>query len=208
MTMKLNSTKRLSALAALALVGTCVAVAAGSATASRSATPAMAIRLQAHLSATQEVPAVQSAARGHWTAVLIRTGVGSARVVTSIAGCKVVTPPKRSGLPTRINCGGTVFLLPTAPGQWRLVWHLATTGLSGPATGVQIHLAPVGGAAPAMLSLCGGSCTASGHMIVSTDQANAISDGTAYVNLTTAAHPSGEIRGQIVKAPFGTFGSK
>jgi len=200
--MKLNSPKRLSALAALAVVATCVAVAAGSATASRSAIPAAAVRLSAHLTATQEVPAVQSTARGHWTAVLIRSGIGSARVA-SLAGCKVLTAPRRSGIVTRLDCSGVPFTLPASPGQWRLVWHLAATGLHGPVTGIDIHLGAIGQAAPAMLSLCGGSCTASGHMIVTADQATAIADSSAYVNVDTTAHPSGEIRGQIMKTTIG-----
>ena len=200
--MKLNSPKRLSVLAALALVGTCVAVAAGGATASRSAIPAAAVRLSANLTATQEVPAVQSSARGHWTAVLIRSGVGSARVA-SLAGCKALSAPRRSGIVTRLDCSGVPFTLPATPGQWRMVWHLAATGLHGPVTGIEIHLGALGQAAPTMLSLCGGSCTASGHMILSADQATAIANTSAYVNVDTTAHPSGEIRGQITKTVFG-----
>jgi hypothetical protein len=201
-----NSAKRLRALAALAVVGTCVAFVAGSATASRSATPAVAMRLTATLTAAQEVPAVQSPARGHWTAVLIRSGVGTARVA-SLAGCRIMTAPPRSGRAIKVNCGGIVTVLPAAPGQWRLIWHLATSHLSGPVTGVDIHLGAVGQAAPVMLSLCGSfPCVASGHVLLGDSQATSIANGSAYVNVDTAAHPSGEIRGQIVKATFGTFG--
>src|ERR1700690_3707264 len=138
-----NSSKRSRALVPLGavlaiLVG--VAIAAGAAGASRAPVQAVAYRLTATLNAAQEVPAVQapSAAAGHFNGVLFRAGVGSIRVA-ALAGCKVIVPPRRSGLPTRINCGGSVSTLPAA-GQWRLFWRLSVSGLSGSATGADIHV--------------------------------------------------------------------
>jgi hypothetical protein len=39
-----------------------------------------------------------------------------------------------------------------------------------------------------------------GSVTLATDQAKALLDGKFYVNLHTAAHGDGEIRGQVVKA--------
>jgi hypothetical protein len=204
-----NSSKRFRALvplgAALAVVAVGIAVAAGTASASRADIHAAAYRLTATLTPGQEVPAVQAptAAVGHFHGVLLRSGIGAAKVA-ALAGCKVITPPRRSGLPTRINCGGSTVLMPAAAGQWRLVWRLSVSGLSGPATGADIHMATAGHAAAPAFALCGPCQSVSqGRMVLSADQATALSTNAAYVNVDTAANPGGEIRGQIVRTGAG-----
>ncbi len=202
-----TSTKRRSVLvplgAALAvLIG--VAAAAGTAGASPAQVHAAAYRLTATLSAAQEVPAVQApaAANGRFNAVLFRSGVGVAKIA-ALAGCKVIVPPRRSGLPTRITCNGSVVTLP-APGQWRLLWRLSVSGLSGPATAAGIHIAPAGHAAPPAFALCGPCGSVShGYLAITAGQANSLVGNASYVNVTTAANPGGEIRGQIVRTTIG-----
>ena len=191
--------------AALVVVAVGTAVAAGTAGASRAAVHAVAYRLTATLTPGQEVPAVHAptAASGHFDGVLFRSGIGATKVA-ALAGCKVITAPRRSGLPTRISCGGSVVTLPVAPGQWRLVWRLSVSGLSGPATAADIHVAPVGHAASPAFTLCGPCQSVShGHMALTADQANALGTNAAYVNVDTTANPGGEIRGQITRTTIG-----
>jgi hypothetical protein len=193
--------------AAIAIVA--VGVAAGTASA-RTHVSAAAYRLTADLTAGQEVPALQASttAAGHFHGVLFRSGLTPAKVA-SLAGCKVIAPPRRSGLPIKLSCGGSVVTMPAA-GQWRLIWRLTYSGLTGSATRIDIHVAPVGHAAPPTFALCApchvvsmsnGSLT-HGSMTLAGDQATSLSS-SSYVNVDTTAHPGGEIRGQIVRTALG-----
>ena len=116
-----NTSKRVGLLASsagvLAIIATGIVLAAGTAAASTSV-HAVAYRLTATLTPDQVVPAAQApaGAMGTFHGVLIMSGVGAIKAAT-LAGCKVVVPPKRSGLPYRINCGGgAVGTVPGAPG--------------------------------------------------------------------------------------------
>ena len=193
-----------SSSAALAVVATAIAMATGTAFAATSVN-AVAYRLKATLTPSQVVPAVQAPAGaiGHFRGVLIRSGAGAARVA-ALAGCKVVQAPRRSGLPTKLNCGGASVTLPAAPGQWRFFWRLSVFGLSGPATSAAIHMAAVGHSAAPAFAMCAPCRTVShGQLAMTADQASSLANNAAYVDVTTAAHPDGEIRGQIVRASIG-----
>jgi CHRD domain len=191
--------------AAVAIVASGIALAAGTASASRTQQPqAVIYRLTATLTPGQEVPAVQApiGAVGHFHGFLFRTGIGTAKAV-AMAGCKVVVV--RHGAPSRIRCGATVMSLPAASGQWRLLWWLSVANLSGPATAADIHVnAPAGHLAAVAFKLCGPcASTTHGMAVVNTGQGAALSTSSdSYVNVDTAAHPSGEIRGEIMSTPL------
>ena len=69
------------------------------------------------------------------------------------------------------------------------------------ANAAHIHLAPVGVAGPIIIPLTGGPTTWScPSTVLAADQLTALQDGNLYVNVHTADHPAGEIRGQIVAA--------
>jgi len=190
---------------ALAIVVTGIALASATALAARAAVHATAYRLTATLTPAQEVPAVQapSGAVGHFHGVLFMTGPGAVKIAT-LAGCKVVIPPRRSGLPTRINCNGATGTLPSAPGQWRLLWQLRVSGLSSAVTRADIHLASIGQAAPPAFTLCGPCGTiAHGMLAVTAGQATSLVGNSSYVNVATVANPGGEIRGQITMTKIG-----
>src|SRR5581483_7307263 len=131
-----------------------------------------------------------------------RIGPGQAAKVGPLpAGCKVVNPPPRSGMPTRIVCdnGRLTLPLPRVTGiRWTLVWRLTFSGLTGQATAAHIHLGAKGLAGPVAIPLCG-PCTTTvrGTMSVSAAQATTLLHGGAYVNVHTTENPNGEIRGQI-----------
>jgi CHRD domain len=203
-----NGTKRLGRLAsfgaALVVVATGVALAASTAV-SAAGVNAVAYRLTATLTPSQVVPAVQAptGAVGHFRGVLIRSGTGASQVA-SLAGCKIVQPPRRSGLPFKLNCAGANVTMPGAPGQWRLFWRLSVSNLSGPATNAAIHMATVGHTAAPAFAMCA-PCQAISHgqLSVTAGQADTLIKGGAYVDVSTAAHPGGEIRGQINRASIG-----
>jgi hypothetical protein len=191
--------------AALAIVASGIALAAGTASASRAQQPqAVIYRLTATLTPGQEVPAVQApiGAVGHFHGFLFRTGIGTTKIV-AMAGCKVVQA--RRGAPIRIRCGATVVSLPAASGQWRLLWWLSVANLTGLATAADVHLvAPPGHLAAVALKLCGPcASTTHGMAMVGTDQGAALSTSNdSYVNVSTSAHPNGEIRGEILSTPL------
>jgi CHRD domain-containing protein len=198
----MKTSKRVGALAsfaaAVAAIATGVAVGATSVN-------AVAYRLNATLTPSQVVPAVQAPtnAVGHFHGVLIRSGIGATRVA-SLAGCKLVQPPRRSGLPFKLNCSGAIVTLPGTPGQWRLFWKLSVSGLSGPATAAAIHIAPVGHSAAAMAAMCAPCASIShGALALTANQANSLLNNSAYVDVSTARNPGGEIRGQIVRTTVG-----
>jgi hypothetical protein len=210
-----NTPRRVGPLASLAVVVavlvTGVALAAGTAAARTS--QASAYRLTAILAPGQVVPAVQAppSAVGHFRGFLVQGGVGAVSAALR-AGCSVAqgsAPPSKSLRPNRPNvarCIGAAGALPATSAQWRFFWRLTVSGLSGPATSSAVHIAPVGHAAAPLMALCA-PCHAVSHSstLLTDAQANALIDDTAYVDVATAAHPAGEIRGQIAKTTLITI---
>ena len=83
-----------------------------------------------------------------------------------------------------------------------LTWTVTYSGLSGPATAGHIHGPAAPGAnagvlipfKPPLESPIRGSAT------LTDAQISDLEAGRTYINLHTAAHPSGEMRGQLVRA--------
>ena len=85
----------------------------------------------------------------------------------------------------------------------RLSWTITYGELSGTATAVELHgPAMPGQTAPAVLALVPAGSTPKspleGAATITPEQAADLLAGKWYVNLETAAHPDGEIRGQIL----------
>ena len=198
---------RMSVLVALG--GAFAFVAAGLALAAPIAPPTAAVgyRLTAQLTAAQEVPAGtgSTSAKGQFNGLLVRTGPGQATKVGALpAGCKVVVPPRGSGIATKIACdnGRLTLPLPKVAGvRWMLAWRLTFSGLSGSATAAHIHLGAQGHAGPVEIPLCGPCVsTVKGTSTVTAAQATALLHGGDYVNVHTADNSGGEIRGQIQRS--------
>lgn len=90
-----------------------------------------------------------------------------------------------------------------APGSQLLRWTVSYTGLSGPLTGAHFHgPAMPGQNAGVVVPITGAMGTPmgsplSGSATLSASQVADLTAGKWYVNLHTAQHPNGEIRGQV-----------
>lgn len=150
---------RIQLIAALALLGGCMSPEPAGVSATTNAAPAEALRFQAPLSGTSEVPPNSSG------------GTGTAVVR--------LDPATRS-----------------------LTWTVDYAGLTGPAVAAHIH-GPAGPDANAgvMIPFTGDLASPiKGSAEVTDAQIAALRAGQLYVNIHTAAHPPGEIRGQLAPA--------
>src|SRR5437763_2550553 len=178
-------------------------------TQSAGAVHAIGYRLAAKLAPASST----STATGHWDGVLVHT-IGTVRngQMPSIPGCSVTAPkpggpgqapPRQSGIPHQIKCGGAVppFTVPGSGQHWILGWKLTYSNLSSAVTSADIHVSVAAGAAPvAAANLCSTGCVSGkfGRTTLTDDQANAILKGQGSVVVATANNTSGEIRGPII----------
>lgn len=90
-----------------------------------------------------------------------------------------------------------------APASRVLTWKLSYTGLSGPATAAHFHGPAVAGQNAEVVVPIYGPLTSpvSGKVVLSPSQVAEVTAGQWYVNVHTAAHPTGEIRGQVAVRP-------
>lgn len=84
-----------------------------------------------------------------------------------------------------------------------LHWDVLYKDLTGDATAAHFHgPATTTQTAPPVIPITSSlTSPITGEMQLTTDQATQLQDGVWYFNIHTAAHPDGEIRGQVVKAP-------
>jgi hypothetical protein len=173
-------------------------------------THATGYRLTAKLAPTGSA----SSASGTWSGILVHTlGVVKQGAMPSVPGCSVSgpkpggpgqAPPRASGVPHKIKCGGPVppFPVPGSGNHWILGWRLTLQHLSSTVSGTDIRIQTPGAASAVAATLCG-PCTSGtvGHMTLTDDQASALVSGYGSVVVRTANNPSGELSGPIVKAP-------
>jgi hypothetical protein len=188
---------------ALSLVAVVVfAVAVGTAAATRSGpvrVPAVGFRLHADLT-----PVGSATGHGRFDALLIRTGPGQVRAGGTLPGASAPPPANcppnpRLGIPCRIGGGGLPpFQVPPVPPvgvHWMVVWRLALSGVTGPAS-ASIRLGTQGAASPILSTLCTRcQVVATGHLTVTGNQAQLLLKGDGYVNVQAA---SGGLSAHIV----------
>lgn len=80
-----------------------------------------------------------------------------------------------------------------------LTWKVTYSGLTGPATMAHFHLAEAGKNGPVAVPLKDAASGAEGSATLTDAQAADLMAGKYYINIHTAAHPGGEIRGQVTK---------
>ena len=88
------------------------------------------------------------------------------------------------------------------PTTHKLTWSISYSGLSGPVTAAHIHSGASGANGKVLVPLTkkGSMDNASpikGSATLTEDQAKELMSGNTYVNVHTADHKGGEIRGQI-----------
>ena len=111
-----------------------------------------------------------------------------------LSGAQQVPPVETSGK-------GTADLT-YDPATRALTWNVTYSGLSGPATMAHFHgPAAAGKNGPVVIWLAAKGASADspikGEATLTPEQAQQFSAGELYVNVHTAAHPGGEIRGQV-----------
>jgi hypothetical protein len=81
-----------------------------------------------------------------------------------------------------------------------LRWKITYSGLSGPATGAHFHGPAMAGQNAGVVVPITGPLTSPlvGSTTLTPGQAAELTGGKWYVNLHTAAHPNGEVRGQVM----------
>jgi hypothetical protein len=86
----------------------------------------------------------------------------------------------------------------------QLDWTVTYSGLSGPAIAAHFHgpAGPGENAPPVVPFKPPLASPASGSATLTEKQAGELLDGKFYINIHTAAHKDGEIRGQVVKVPL------
>jgi hypothetical protein len=81
-----------------------------------------------------------------------------------------------------------------------LSWAIDFSGLSGPATAAHFHgPADPGANAGPVITLDDLESPSEGKATLTDEQAADLASGKWYVNVHTAAHPDGEIRGQVLE---------
>jgi hypothetical protein len=83
----------------------------------------------------------------------------------------------------------------------KLSWKVTYSGLSGPATAAHIHgPAEPGKDAPVEIKFADPASPIEGSATLTNEQAKQLEAGKMYVNVHTAEHKGGEIRGQVLSA--------
>lgn len=80
-----------------------------------------------------------------------------------------------------------------------LAWNVSYSGLSGPVIGAHFHGPAVGGENAGVVVPIHGPLVSpiTGSAALTASQAAELNAGKWYLNLHTAAHPNGEVRGQV-----------
>jgi hypothetical protein len=141
----------------------------------------------------------------------VRSVLATTAIAFTLAGCSVLQPNAHlAAFSTQMTGMNQVPPVATpATGHVDAVldkktrlfrWKLSFTGLSGPATAVHFHgPALIGLNSKISLPMNGAvNSPLEGKATLTPAQVEELLAGTWYINVHTAAHPDGEIRGQII----------
>ena len=116
------------------------------------------------------------------------------RFAAKLAGADEVPPNATAGK------GEATATLNTATKAFR--YSVTYSGLTGPAMAAHFHgPASPGQNAPPVITMKSLASPMKGQATLTDGQIGDLQGGRWYFNIHTAAHPSGEIRGQLAKAP-------
>ncbi len=140
--------------------------------------------------------AVLAALTGLYTHGWAQSTTPSVNVLTARLSGASEVPPTAGG--------GSGTLQASLNQQTRvLVWSITVAGLSGPPTAAHFHgpAMPGENAGVAMAITLGLGTQDRGTMTLSSAQVEDLMAGKWYVNVHTATHPDGEVRGQLMLGP-------
>lgn len=133
-------------------------------------------------------------------AMLAGTGCSQMRTAPSETDFYTATLSAAQEVPTNPSAGTGAAEVQVNRGSGMLQWRITYSGLTGPVTAGHIH-GPAGpGQNAGVLVPFTGDLNAqpiTGAVRITPEQMAQLSSGQWYVNLHTARHPGGEIRGQL-----------
>ncbi len=100
-------------------------------------------------------------------------------------------------VPPNNSAGYGVAAISVGTDNTGVKYQLAVDGLSGPLANANIHQGAIGANGMVMFPLVSPKFYGEGFLIVDESQLKTLDRGEAYLNVTTANNPAGEIRGQI-----------
>ena len=107
----------------------------------------------------------------------------------------------KSEVPPNTSAGQGAAEMDYDAASKKLTWKVTYSGLTGPATAAHFH-GPADASANAKVAVPIPNPAASpveGSATLTDEQAKDLMDGKLYLNVHTAANPTGEIRGQVMK---------
>lgn len=140
----------------------------------------------------------------------LRTAIGAGAVALAVAGCGQLRPSQRVDIyeATLTGAEEVPAVATAARGMAEVqhdtlrnlvTWKVTFNGLSGPPTGAHIHgPAAPGRNAPVVVPFAGPlGMEIRGQAALTPQHVADLAAGRWYVNIHSAAHPAGEIRGQL-----------
>jgi len=104
-------------------------------------------------------------------------------------------------VPPTDSKGTGIAELSYAPASKTLNWKITYSGLTGPATAAHLHgPAAPGKNGPVVVKFADPKSPIDGSATLTDDQAADLNAGNLYINVHTAEHKGGEIRGQVMPA--------
>lgn len=139
---------------------------------------------------------VRSALGALTTAVLLTSGAALAETVTYKAKLD-----GKSEVPPNDSKGTGTVEAKYDPASMKLTWTVTYSGLTGPATAAHFHgpAKPGENAGPIITLAVPLTSPIKGEETLTKAQADELANGMWYLNVHSAAHPPGEIRGQLLK---------
>jgi hypothetical protein len=153
---------------------------------------------------------IQNANKAYLTAgAVTNPGTGTGQPTTPTTGVGPATSSSGSSLSAQMTGAAETPPVDTTAtatatfnfnqDQTQLSYEVHATGLSGPATAMHLHRAAPGVAGPIVypLNTPDADGNASGTVAINAEDVDPIKNGDFYINIHTADHPGGEIRGQV-----------
>ncbi len=133
------------------------------------------------------------------TGVLLSVALSAGALAANVMYTASLTGSQE--VPANDSKGTGTAALTYDPAAKKLSWKVTYSGLSGPATGAHIHgPAGAGKDAAVVIKFASPDSPIEGSATLTDAQAADLAAGNWYINVHTAEHKTGELRGQIMPA--------